>query len=43
MSAENEDIFLLQAKVTQLQSTIKQMKKDGANANDIATETEKLN
>ncbi len=38
-----EDIFLLQAKVTHLQSTIKQMKKDGAAASDIASETEKLN
>jgi glycyl-tRNA synthetase len=43
MASSVPDIFSLQAQVTALQSTIKQMKKDGVSAADIAVETEKLN
>lgn len=43
MSTETEDIFALQAKITQLQSTIKQMKKDGKPNTEINEENEKLN
>lgn len=38
-----DDIYSLQAKITQLQSNIKQMKKDGAAPADIAKEVDKLN
>lgn len=37
-----EDMYSLQAKITQLQSSVRQMKKDGASASDIAAEVEKL-
>jgi glycyl-tRNA synthetase len=37
-----EDVYALQARITQLQSAIRQMKKDGAPAADIAVEVEKL-
>jgi glycyl-tRNA synthetase len=37
-----EDVYSLQAKITTLQSTIRQMKKDGKPANEVAVEVEKL-
>lgn len=37
-----EDVYALQARITQLQSAIRQMKKDGAPAAEIAAEVEKL-
>jgi glycyl-tRNA synthetase len=40
-SAE-EDVFALQARITQLQSTVRQLKKDGGDAALIASEVEKL-
>ncbi len=39
---EVEDVYSLQAKITTLQSTIRQMKKDGKAANEVAVEVEKL-
>lgn len=42
MSAENEEICLLQAQITQLKSTIKQMKKDSAPAAEVSAEGAKL-
>ena len=37
-----DDVFSVQAQITKQQSVIKQLKKDGAAANSIAEETEKL-
>lgn len=42
VAVPEEDVYALQAKITQLQSAIRQMKKDSAPAVDIATEVEKL-
>lgn len=43
MSAPDEDIFALQARITQIQSNIRQMKKDGKPSAEISAEVELLN
>jgi glycyl-tRNA synthetase len=43
VAGEGDDVFALQAKITSLQSAIKQLKKDGKTNADIVSESNKLN